>query len=162
MSMVSGCGLMVERLTEIKRTGFDSLKASPIFLVVCAERRRQQAVNLLHWKHRGFDSLHYHYHARNSRKIGYPRVSSEGSTPSSSVSLLGAVPWCLHGYLSRGVGVIGNILGLHPGATRSSLVPSTKPFSKDLQPTPLKNNLFERTQNGSSAGSKDSCQEDYL
>lgn len=32
---------MVERLTEIKRTRFDSLKASPIFLVVCAERRRQ-------------------------------------------------------------------------------------------------------------------------
>ena len=90
MSMVSGCGLMAERLE--KRTRFDSLKSQPIFLVVCAERRRQQTVNLLHWKHRGFDSLHYHYHARNSRKIGYPRVSSEGSTPSSSVSRLGAVP----------------------------------------------------------------------
>lgn len=97
MSMVSGCGLMAERLE--KRTRFDSLKSQPNFLVVCAKRRRQQAVNLLHWKHRGFDSLHYHYHARNSRKIGYPRVNSEGSTPSSSVSLLGAVPWCLHGFL---------------------------------------------------------------
>lgn len=96
MSMVSGCGLMAERLE--KRTRFDSLKSQPNFLVVCAKRRRQQAVNLLHWKHRGFDSLHYHYHARNSRKIGYPRVNSEGSTPSSSVSLLGAVPWCLHGF----------------------------------------------------------------
>ena len=85
MSMVSGCGLMVERL-EIKRTGFDSLKASPFFLVVCAKRRRQQAVNLLHWKHRGFESLHYHHYARNSRKIGYPRVNSEGSTPSLSVA----------------------------------------------------------------------------
>ena len=69
MSMVSGCGLMVEHL-EIKRTRFDSLKASPNFLVVCAERRRQQTVNLLHWKHRGFDSLHYHCCARNSRSFG--------------------------------------------------------------------------------------------
>lgn len=104
MSMVSGCGLMAERLE--KRTRFDSLKSQPNFLVVCAKRRRQQAVNLLHWKHRGFDSLHYHYHARNSRKIGYPRVNSEGSTPSSSVSLLGAVPWCLHGFW--GCGAIGS------------------------------------------------------
>lgn len=104
MSMVSGCGLMAERLE--KRTRFDSLKSQPNFLVVCAKRRRQQAVNLLHWKHRGFDSLHYHYHARNSRKIGYPRVNSEGSTPSSSVSRLGAVPWCLHGFW--GCGAIGS------------------------------------------------------
>ena len=84
--------LMVERLTEIKRTRFDSLKASPIFLVVCAERRRQRSVKPLHWKHRGFDSLHYHHYARNSRKIGYPRVSSEGSTPSSSVADSGRFP----------------------------------------------------------------------
>lgn len=91
MNMVSGCGLMVEHL-EIKRTRFDSFEGQPNFLVVCAKRRRQQAVNLLHWKHRGFESLHYHYCARNSCKIGYPRVSSEGSTPSSSVSQLGAVP----------------------------------------------------------------------
>ena len=39
MSMVSGCGLMAERLE--KRTRFDSLKSQPIFLVVCAKRRRQ-------------------------------------------------------------------------------------------------------------------------
>ena len=115
---------MVERLTEIKRTRLDSLKVSPIFLVVCAERRRQRSVKPLHWKHRGFDSLHYHYHARNSRKTGYQRVNSEGSTPSSSVSLLGSVPGaCV--VSPWGVGVIGNILGLHPGAARSSLVPST-------------------------------------
>lgn len=35
---------LVEDSTEIEWTRFDSLKASPIFLVVCAERRRQQAV----------------------------------------------------------------------------------------------------------------------
>lgn len=130
MNMVSGCGLMVEHL-EIKRTRFDSFEGQPNFLVVCAERRRQRSVKPLHWKHRGFDSLHYHYHARNSRKIGCPRVNSEGSTPSSSVSLLGSVPGaCV--VSPWGVGVIGNILGLHPGAARSSLVPSTKSFSKDL------------------------------
>lgn len=117
---------MVERLTEIKRTRFDSLKASPIFLVVCAERRRQRSVKPLHWKHRGFDSLHYHHYARNSRKIGYPRVSSEGSTPSSSVADSGRFPGaCMVSSFFGGVGVIGNILGLQPGATRSSLVPST-------------------------------------
>lgn len=91
MSMVSGCGLMVEHL-EIKRTRFDSFEGQPNFLVVCAKRRRQQAVNLLHWKHRGFESLHYHHYARNSRKIGYPRVNSEGSTPSSSVADSGRFP----------------------------------------------------------------------
>ena len=104
MSMVSGCGLMAERLG--KRTRFDSLKSQPNFLVVCAKRRRQQAVNLLHWKHRGFDSLHYHYHARISRKIGYPRVNSEGSTPSSSVAYSGRFPGaCM---VSWGCGAIGS------------------------------------------------------
>ena len=100
------CSSVGERSTTIERSKVRFLTSQPNFLVVCAKRRRQQTVNLLHWKHRGFDSLHYHYHARNSRKIGYPRVNSEGSTPSSSVSRLGAVPWCLHGFW--GCGAIGS------------------------------------------------------
>ena len=116
MNMVSGCGLMVEHL-EIKRTRFDSFEGQPNFLVVCAKRRRQQAVNLLHWKHRGFESLHYHHYARNSRKIGYPRVNSEGSTPSSSVADSG---WSLVlVWFSWGCSTIGSAPALQAGGCGS-------------------------------------------
>ena len=86
------CSSVGERSTTIERSKVRFLTSQPNFLVVCAKRRRQQAVNLLHWKHRGFESLHYHHYARNSRKIGYPRVNSEGSTPSSSVADSGRFP----------------------------------------------------------------------
>ena len=90
MNMVSGCGLMVEHL-EIKRTRFDSLKASPIFLVVCAKRRRQQAVNLLHWKHRGFESLNEHF----CRCSQVARRLSHNEVIAGSIPAIGTIPpWC--------------------------------------------------------------------
>lgn len=118
MNMVSGCGLMVEHL-EIKRTRFDSFEGQPNFLVVCAKRRRQQAVNLLHWKHRGFESLHYHHYARNSRKIGYPRVNSEGSTPSSSVADSGRFPDACMVF----IGDVAQLV-VHPPCKREAVGPS--------------------------------------